>query len=57
MDEELYKEAAKATGIEEKTKLIHMGLKKLIEDAAIQRLIKLFGSCKDAKAPPRRRFK
>mgnify|MGYP001569796230 CR=1 FL=1 len=57
MDEELYKEAVKATGVTEKTQLIHMGLKALIQEAAYKRLAKLHGAIPEAKAPPRRRFK
>ncbi|OGQ04457.1 MAG: antitoxin [Deltaproteobacteria bacterium RIFCSPLOWO2_01_44_7] len=57
MDDKLYEEAAKATGVTEKTQLIHMGLKALIQDAAYKRLAKLHGAIPQAKAPRRRRIK
>ncbi len=57
MDDKLYEEAAKATGVTEKTQLIHMGLKALIQEAAYKRLAKLHGAIPQAKAPPRRRIK
>jgi Arc/MetJ family transcription regulator len=56
LKEDLYKEAAKATGIQEKTKLIHLGLQALIRETAAKRLSRLFGTVKTAKAPPRRRI-
>ena len=55
LDETLYREAVQVTGIEEKTKLLHMGLKALIQDAAYKRLAKLFGKIPEAKLPRRRR--
>lgn len=57
LDEKLFQQAAKATGIEQKTKLIHLGLKTLIREEAQKKLAKLFGSFKEAKAPPRRKMK
>lgn len=57
LNEELYQKAVQATGIKEKTKLIHMGLEALIREKAYQRLAKLYGAVPGAKAPPRRRFK
>lgn len=56
LSEDLYKKASQATGIQEKTKLIHMGLDALIRETAAQRLAKLFGAYKKAKAPPRRKI-
>jgi hypothetical protein len=56
LKDEIYKKASEATGIKEKTALIHKGLETLIEQAAIERLIKLGGSTPDAKAAPRRRW-
>ena len=55
LKEDLYREAVKATGVEEKTKLIHMGLEALIRNAAIQRLVNLRGKIKNAWAPSRRK--
>lgn len=55
IDEELFKEAAAFTGIEEKTKLIKMGLEALIARESASRLAKLGGSEKKLKDVPRRR--
>jgi Arc/MetJ family transcription regulator len=55
LDEELLRQASEATGIKEKTALVHKGLETLIQDAAIQRLIALGGTMKEAKAGPRKR--
>lgn len=55
LDKDLFQEAAKVTGIEEKTKLIHQGLKALILEAARKRLVRLQGTIHDAKAPLRRK--
>ena len=57
LSEDLYREAAKATGVAEKTKLIHLGLETLVREAAAKRLARLFGKIKEAKAPPRRRIR
>jgi len=54
LNKELYKKAVDATGVREKTKLIHLGLNSLIREAALKRLAKLHGAVKRAKAPPRR---
>jgi len=43
------------TGIKEKTAVIHRGLEELVNKAARQRLIKLGGLMKTARAPRRRR--
>ena len=56
IDDALLEGARKATGIEEKTALIHAGLKELITKAAARRLAALGGTMPDAKAPPRRRL-
>ena len=56
LDEKLYNDAVKATGIEEKTRLIHTGLQALIRTAAYRKLANLRGSIKNAKAPPRRKY-
>jgi len=55
IDDELLRQASEATGILEKTALVRKGLESLIQDAAIQRLIALGGTMKDAKAGPRKR--
>ena len=52
---ELLEEASKATGIVEKTALIHYGLEELINIAARKRLINLGGIMKNAKAAKRAR--
>ncbi len=53
--EDLLKKAAEATGLQEKTALVHRGLEALIREAALERLIRLGGTAPKAKAPPRRR--
>jgi hypothetical protein len=55
LKEDLVRKAQEATGIKEKTALIHKGLEALIEQAAVERLIKLGGEAPHAKVPPRRR--
>lgn len=55
MDDSLYHEAVKATGVNQKTQLIHLGLKALIQEAARKRLSRLYGAVPNAKAPRRRR--
>lgn len=55
--EDLIDQARKATGIKEKTTLIHLGLQALIQRAAYQRLINAGGSDPKAKAGRRTRLK
>lgn len=55
LNEELYEKARQATGVDEKTKLIHMGLEALIRNEAYKSLAKLKGSVKNFKTPKRRR--
>jgi Arc/MetJ family transcription regulator len=55
LDDALLERARKATGIAEKTALIHAGLEALIAREAARRLAALGGTMPDAKAPPRRR--
>jgi Arc/MetJ family transcription regulator len=55
IDPELLKKAQEITHIQEKTSLIHEGLRALISQAARERLIALGGTDKKAKASPRRR--
>ena len=54
--EDLIREAQKATGISEKTALIHKGLEELIRKAAIDRLIARAGTDPNASAPARKRI-
>ncbi len=49
-------EAMKATGIHEKTSLIHHALDLVLQEQARQNLIKMHGIYKHASAPRRRRF-
>jgi len=55
LDDSLIRHAIQATGIEEKTKLLHLGLQSLIREAASRRLSHLFGKVKKAHVPSRRR--
>lgn len=55
LDDTLYLQAKKATGVDEKTRLIHMGLEALIKNMADVRLSRLYGAIKKAKLPRRRR--
>lgn len=55
IQEDLLEEAAKITGIEEKTALIHYGLRELIKKDAIKRLVERGGKDPKASAPPRKR--
>ena len=55
LKDDLYQEAVHATGIEGKTKLIHLDLQSLIQEAARKRLAKLYGAVKLARGVPRRR--
>lgn len=55
LNDELYNQAKLATGIVEKTRLIHLGLEALVKQQADLRLAKLYGAVKNAKAPRRKR--
>lgn len=57
LKDDLVKKASEATGISEKTALIHKGLELLIQQASIDRLIKLGGTFPKASIPLRRRPK
>jgi Arc/MetJ family transcription regulator len=57
LDDELLSTAEQYTGIREKTALVNVALKSLIEREAARRLILLGGSDPKAKAAPRRRPK
>lgn len=55
LDERLLQEAQRLTGTEERTALIHEGLRALIARESARRLARLGGSDRRAKVPPRRR--
>ncbi len=55
IDDDLLRDAARSTGIKEKTALVHAGLEALIQRAAARRLAALGGTMKDLRVPPRRR--
>jgi Arc/MetJ family transcription regulator len=55
LEEELMDEARRLTGIEEKTLLVHEGLRALIARESARRLAQLGGSDPDVSAGPRRR--
>jgi Arc/MetJ family transcription regulator len=55
LDEELIKKAQQVTGTQERTALIHAGLRMLIARESAKRLALLGGTDPRAKAPPRRR--
>ena len=55
IDDELLAQAQAASGLSEKTALIHLGLRKVIAEAARDRLAHLAGRIPGAAAPLRRR--
>lgn len=55
LDDELLLKAKQLTGIQEKTALVHAGLRALIARESARRLIKLGGSEPEARPVPRRR--
>ena len=55
LDEDLIQQARESTGIQEKTALVHAGLRELISRAAARRLAKLGGTM--PKLQPSRRRK
>ena len=55
IDDELLEQARKLTGLEEKTAVIHEGLKALIRRESARQLAELGGSQPDLKPIPRRR--
>ena len=55
LDETLIEEAERLTGIHERTKLVHDGLRALIQREAARRLARLGGSQPDLRPIPRRR--
>lgn len=55
IDDDLLEDAARLTGITEKTALVRLGLEALIARESARRLARLVGSDKDARPAPRRR--
>jgi len=55
IDDDLLKRAQELTEESEKTRLVRMALKALIEQEAARRLARLGGTMPDLKVPPRRR--
>jgi len=55
IDDELYAEAARLTGVKEKTALLRESLKALIQRESARRLAKLGASAPQLNAVPRRR--
>lgn len=55
IDDKTMAEAARLTGIKEKTTLVQRGLEALIAQESARRLARLGGTEKDLKAIPRRR--
>jgi Arc/MetJ family transcription regulator len=55
LDERLVEEARRITGTQERTALIHEGLRALIARESARRLARLGGSDRRAAAPRRRR--
>ena len=55
INDELLERAMKVTGLKEKTAVVHAGLKELIRQDNVRRLIALGGSDPNARAPERRR--
>lgn len=56
LDDELVAEAQRATGLTERSAVIREGLRALIEREAIEQLIALGGTDREAAAAPRRRL-
>lgn len=54
LDDRLLHEAMQASGIRQKTAVIHEGLRLIIEQKARERLILLGGKLRKIKAPARR---
>jgi len=57
LDDELIEEARKLTGIQEKTALIHRGLRTLVAQESARILAKMGGSAPRLRMIPRRRIK
>ena len=56
LDDELISEALELTGLEEKTAVVHEGLRALIAREKARRLARLGGSEPQVRVPPRRRL-
>ena len=54
LDDQLLEEARRLTGMQERTALIHAGLRALIERESARRLARLGGTEPQAQAPSRR---
>jgi Arc/MetJ family transcription regulator len=57
IDDKLLDQAARMTGVVEKTALVRLGLEALIARESARRLAALGGTEKKLKVPPRRRIK
>jgi len=57
IEDNLLDQAARMTGIVEKTALVRLGLEALIARESARRLVALGGTEKKLKVPPRRRIK
>lgn len=55
LDDQLLEEARRLTGLDERTALVHLGLKALIERESAKRLARLGGTEPELRAVPRRR--
>ena len=55
IDDDLIREAARLTGLQEKTALVHRGLEALVARESARRLAALGGSEKELRPIPRRR--
>jgi hypothetical protein len=55
LSEDLINKAIQETGINEKTKLIHMGLELLIQQKSMEKLANLYGSAPKLKHISRKR--
>ena len=55
IDDELLEEARKLTGLDEKTAVVHEGLRALIRRESARQLAELGGTMPDLKPIPRRR--
>lgn len=55
IDDQLLRQAARLTGVDEKTSLVRMGLEALIARESARRLARLGGSDPKARPAPRRR--
>jgi Arc/MetJ family transcription regulator len=55
LDDELIDHARRLTGLQERTALVHAGLRALVERESARRLARLGGSEPQLRPPPRRR--